>query len=443
MSKTFYNTRATEIENKFAPAWLLYYLVLGVFQTLWTNQSAFPPMPLRLGMTLLVFGPLLLRKELIPLVFIFFITLRMYLSTDYSYLPDIYSIRIYLFILIGLSIFHYRVWESFDFRSPGVMAFMVFIFLWLLVDLLNGEIGKGTQFFIIAFLLLPFLQERRALEMVVGGYILVNLLLAIYYYVMYDKFVSTFSAAEGLERSGWADPNYFSIHIGIGFMMCMTCLFGHIKTSYLKFNRYLLIAGAFATFFAIMMTGSRAGLLSALGITILVVIFSDNKIQYKLLPLLVIPVVLYFVFKSRYAQLILYRLFLQGNMDTAGNRTTIWSVVFDNFFNQDVGHILLGGGWWHRLQITGGLDTHNEWIAVLCDYGIVGLTLLFVIYARIIMNKAYRGVALRLYVPFVYLLLMCVSLSPSQYPLMPLYIAWLIQSYRICGNELTVAPAYN
>ena len=47
----------------FTSLWLIYYIVLGVIQAMWTNPSAFPPMPLRLAMNVAVFLPMLLRRE--------------------------------------------------------------------------------------------------------------------------------------------------------------------------------------------------------------------------------------------------------------------------------------------------------------------------------------------------------------------------------------------
>ena len=71
-----------------------YYIILGIIQTLWLNPTVFPPMALRLSMIALTVAPLFFKKEFVPFVYIFFITLRLYLSTDYSYLPDIYSVKL-------------------------------------------------------------------------------------------------------------------------------------------------------------------------------------------------------------------------------------------------------------------------------------------------------------------------------------------------------------
>lgn len=423
-------------ENHSTVQVILYYTLLGVIQALWTNQAAFPPLVLRTGMIILVFGPLLLKREYIPFVYIFFITLRLNLSTAYSYLPDVHSTSIYLLILIALSFVHRGVWSKFRFGNHGVRILAFSILLWAIVDLLNnGEIGSGASYFFLAFLLLPFLQDRKSFELSICSYIIVNLLLAIYYYVMFNKFTAAWGA-EGLERSGWSDPNYFAIHLGIGFMMSMSCLFGFVKTVYIRLSKFLLIISAFSIFFAIMMTGSRAGLISTIIISSLLIFFSKNKAKYKLLPVLIFPIILYIVFTSQFAQLILYRLFEEESFSTAGDRVGIWETVFLHFDTQNFGYILFGGGWFHRTVLTNGADTHNELLAVLCDYGIIGVVTSIILYVSIIVDKAYKGNGMRPYLPFLYLLLMIVSLSPSQYPVMPMFLAWLMMSYILYEGKM-------
>lgn len=433
MNKNSHNSpQLTRKETRLSNLYLIYYVVLGVIQSLWISRSSFPPLVLRLGMSLMVFGPLLFKKELIPFAFVFSITLRQHLSTEYSYLPNIYSVNVYLLILVLLSVVHYDVWKRFNFKTSGVLTFAAIIFIWTVSDLINkGSIGNGACFLLIAFFLLPFLADRKAVEYVIGAYIFVSMILAIYYFFMYDSFAVTWNVNEDIERSGWSDPNYFSIHIGIGFMMSMACLFGIINTVFVKYHRVLLIAGAFIIFFAIMMTGSRAGLLSSFVITLLVIVLSKNKAQYKLVPIIVLPVILFILFKSRYAQLVVYRFFSEDTLSSGGGRLEIWSMALENYIQQDIWHLLFGGGWWHRANLTAGSETHNEWLAQLCDYGLIGLFLTIALYVKIVFNKAYQGLTSRLFITFVYYLLMMVSLSPSQYPIMPMYTSWLIMSYLL------------
>ena len=407
-----------------------YYIILGIIQTLWLNPTAFPPIALRLSMIVLPVAPLFFKKEFVPFVYIFFITLRLYLSTDYSYLPDIYSVKLYIYLLLILLLFH----NSFSriHMEGKKLLFLIFLLYCVIIDFINnGDVGNGAIFYLLALLLLPFLNSRESVEIAIVGYVSVNIILSIYYYLLYDQFLYSWNTQEYLERSGWADPNYFSIHLGIGFMFCQALFFGIIKTQYIKIWKPILIIGSFSIFLAAVMTGSRAGLLSILIITFLSMLTSQKSFKYNLIPFIIIPIAIYSVFKSEYARLILYRIFEEGNLETAGERTTIWAHVLSSFDLHGFSSFLFGGGWMHRLELTNGMDTHNEIIGILCDYGVIGLLLFITLFVITCFNPVYKTFKFNIYIPIVYLVLIMLSLSPSQYPLMPIYIAWLLSSNKL------------
>ncbi len=413
-----------------------YYFVLGIIQALWTNQHAFPPMALRLLITALVLLPMFFKKEIIPFVLVFSMTLRMYLSTKYSYLPDISSINLYFLCVLGLLVWHRSLLTNITLKKEDSLPLFILIIFGVIIDLLNnGVLGRASSFYIFAFSLLFFYKDRESVEYGLAGFVMVSIFLAAYYYIMYDQFLEDWNRDEGLERSGWADPNYFSIHLGIGLMFSLSLLFGILKTVYIHIHHYILIFGSFVIFLAIVMTGSRAGLLSSLAIFFIAIWQSDKSLREKIIPILFIPFIIILVLMSGYGQLILYRLFVEENIDTAGGRTAIWQLALSNFPVQDWSYFLFGGGWMHRVNLTNGMDTHNEIIGVLCDYGVIGLVISITLYISILANKVYDNIRFRLYIPMIYLFLMFVSLSPSRYIIMPLFTSWLIMSYKMMEDE--------
>ena len=82
--------------------WIIYFIILGIIQSLWTNLSAFPPLPLRLIMIAAVFTPAFIKYDLVIFIIPFSLILRGNLSSEYQYLPDIYSYYIYICLEIIL-----------------------------------------------------------------------------------------------------------------------------------------------------------------------------------------------------------------------------------------------------------------------------------------------------------------------------------------------------
>ena len=122
-------------------AWILYFIFLGVIQTLWTNPSSFPPLPFRLIMTIGVFIPILFRRDLVLFVFPFFIILRGQLSTSYQYLPDIYSYSFYILLIIAAIIFHAKSIGRLNIKS--ILPLLLFCIYVVFVDVFaTMEIGK-------------------------------------------------------------------------------------------------------------------------------------------------------------------------------------------------------------------------------------------------------------------------------------------------------------
>ncbi len=120
---------------------------------------------------------------------------------------------------------------------------------------------------------------------------------------------------------------------------------------------------------------------------------------------------------------LLFRVFEQGNLETGGDRTTLWLRVIQNYGQQPFINQLLGGGYWHRVKLSGGFETHNEIIAIFADYGFVGLILfILAIISMLIQGGENSKIAV---LTTIYYLLMIVSLSPFQYVNAGFFLVWI------------------
>lgn len=146
---------------------------------------------------------------------------------------------------------------------------------------------------------------------------------------------------------------------------------------------YILCIGAMAVnFYSLMMTGSRAGLVSAAVVFLYFFLFagkitSATGVLKKIGALLILAAVGYLILTQFLPEQIYERLFAFNDYEGGSGRTEIWANAWElvwkdlNFF--------FGAGWgsyWGYNGVTRVL--HNTFLSVFCDTGIVGFALLTV-----------------------------------------------------------------
>ena len=403
--------------------WILYYIFLGIIQAMWTNLSAFPPLPLRLLMNVAVFVPMFTRKDCAVFGIPFFMILRGQLGTAYQYLPDIYSYYTYISLLLFLLIIHYKKYFLANLKSY-LPLLSIIIYMWIIDILGISECGKYVVHLFIAFLYLLLINSKEDSRNLFVALVSVCTLLAVYYLIMYNQFLDTWDVKEGIERSGWNDPNYFSTFLGIGLLLATFQLLGYVHNDFVLFRPIILIAAIGIIFLAIVLTASRAGFIAASLILLFAIIKSRPKLSTVLLAFLIIVVSIFVMYKNGVFDTLLYRLVEQGNMDTGGERTTIWANVIQNYDDQNFLTQLFGGGYWHRVQLSDGHEVHNEFIAFWADYGYIGF-ILFAVMILSMLSKNNQTYKIR-NLSVLYYILMIISLSPFQFINVGFFIAWII-----------------
>lgn len=409
-------------ENKNINYWIIYYIVLGIIQAMWTNPTTFPPMLLRLGMIFATFFPILIHYELLLFAFPFTLILVGNLSTKYQYLPDINSSFFYILIELLFLIIHKNKIRKNNllYIIPMIilMAYMGFIDV-----LYNGELGKYAINIFLVVLFIPFVQTKKDFHLLSASLLSVCCLLAIYYIVMFDQFLITWNASENLERSGWSDPNYFATLLDIGFFISIVYLFDYIKGDFFIFNKYLLTFVCIVIFLAVVMTASRAGFLSY--IILLVILLLSTRIKWYGYVMICATALLvfYYMYTEGVFDLLLYRLLEDESIETGGSRITIWNSALANYNCQPFYKQFFGGGYWHRISLGSGEDMHNEFLGILMDYGLIGI-ILFICYLFTMLSFKTNIFSLR-NIALLFYLLMIVSLTPFQYVNVGFLLVWI------------------
>lgn len=414
--------------------WLIYYIILGVIQAMWTNPSAFPPLPLRLAMNVAVFFPMLLRRECAIFGIPFFMILRGQLGTDYQYMPDIHSYNIYIPVILLLLIIHYN---GFTLKYLKVYAPLIFflVYMWVIDILGISECGLYVTNLFIAFIYSLLISSKQDTKILLQALVSVCAILAAYYIIMFDQFLETWDAAEGIERSGWNDPNYFSTLLGIGLLLATLVLLRYVKCDFVLFTPLTLIAIIILIYIAIILTASRAGFISSSVILLFALIKSRPKLSTIFFSVSLLTICLIVMYRLGIFDTLLYRMLEQDNLDTGGGRTTIWLRVVQNFGDQSIINQFFGSGYWHRSLLSGGAEMHNELIAIWADYGYVGAVIFIFMILSMLFNN-YRMDRVRS-VAVMYYILMIVSLSPFQYINVGFLLVWIL-SLKLTSDEVSL-----
>lgn len=402
-------------------AWILYYVVLGIIQALWTNTSAFPPAPLRICMVIAMFLPLRKNRNLVLFAIPFAFIIRGQLSTQYQYLPDIYSYPFYIGIII-LSLFVHRSTISLVNLQKVIPYLVLFFFISFMDFIFTGSFGNYSIHLFIGVLLIPFIIEETDLHILSAALFTSCFLLSVYYIIMYDKFLMTFSVTDSIERSGWRDANYFATLLDYGFLIVVIYLFKFRSSTLWLFDKRVLAIGMCFIMGAVVMMASRAGFICLSVIFFVAFLSSNVKSKYMAMVTIVSVSAIYIMFSQGLFDVLIYRFFEQGNIDTGGERTTIWSQMLSNFDCQSIINQFIGGGYMHRKVLTGGWDLHNEFLSILADYGYIG-EFIFVIVILSLMK--YNTSSIRDNISVVFFILAIVSLSPLQYINIVFLILWI------------------
>lgn len=355
-----------------------YYIALIFIVTSWTSSSA-PPIFLRIAfMVAVVAVPLIFHIDSLPAVLSCFFIISSY-GFSYSFMPSSYALYC-IPIIIGLLI--YNKSKTGNFPVPQLVLF--FFFYSFMINLITSGVVQNLSYcmFILAsFVAFSDTKTDVDIKSFAVFLAMATLVLCIFYLTAGSEFTKTYSASEGLERTGWTDPNYFSTSIGFSSLVSIAML---VSQKNKPVEICLFSANAVLAVVAMVLVASRGGLLSlSVGLCTLI-LFSKIKLKYKFfLAILIVAFVMY-LFNNDYFALLQYRI----NMDETGGseRTDIWRMKLSEFADSSPLSWIFGMGFWNGVRLGGNAIGyrcfHNDYISYLVCYGIIGFVsyLLFLTY---------------------------------------------------------------
>ena len=334
----------------------------------WHNPFATPPELLRILYLLALLGPLTIKQpKLLAIIIPAFYAISNY-SCFISYMPN--QVFIYLAFPILALFLH-----SYGKTDKTSIIFLVFFIITAANNFVNSmKFESISSCCLLVFLWFKFVPNsvNSYAHIFSYAFAIMSLTLSIIFIVGGSAFQMDFGAG-GFERTEWMDPNYFGCIVGIGIMASMIeILYNRI----LKIpERILFLLTIGISFYVLILNGSRGALLATGMSLILLLIGNGRNISKKLLIICGFSIFIYMLYMSGTFDFLLYRIELDSGKGGSG-RTYIWQTKMMAFSNQlSVLEQLFGIGYKNGMTLGFGFSRgfHNDYIAILVEYGVFGL----------------------------------------------------------------------
>lgn len=348
--------------------YISYYGLMFLILISWLNPFATPPELWRILYLLALLGPLTIKQpKLLAIIIPAFYAISNY-SCFISYMPN----QVFIYLVFPIAALFLHKGGKTDKNS---IIFLVFF----IITAANNFINNMTFESISSCCLLAFLWFKFVPNSVNSyahnfsyAFTIMSLTLSIFFIVGGSAFQMDFGTSE-FERTEWMDPNYFGCIVGIGIMASMIeILYNRI----LKIpERIIFLLTIGLSLYVLILNGSRGALLATGMSLILLLIGNGQNISKKLLIICGFSIFIYMLYMSGTFDFLLYRIELDSGRGGSG-RTFIWQTKMMAFSNQlSVLEQLFGIGYKNGMTLGFGFSRgfHNDYIAILVEYGVFGL----------------------------------------------------------------------
>ena len=357
----------------------LFIMFTVIFELYHVAIDTNPPMVLRAVYAAIYLVFAVLSPALIPVYTAINLIVERFSCSFGEFLPN--TLLFHIFVLVfGILCLrnkqNIRV-KAYDYRS---FKWFVLLYVYAIVALLlHVNIPSDFSFlingvFMFAFLHFMTISKDKYIQALLRNSIIVMFIVCIIGLFNYENLVEDYSTSLGdVDRLDWKDANYFSFFIG---MMMLFTLYS-IKMTKSKNQRRLYMFGVLLMMVTMAALISR-GAIVALVITLIYYyrkeLFSLRSLGYLLLVAVAVAGLYYIGILDG-----LIMRFMSDDLQTGSGRTELWMEGIKTFFNKDSSVIAFGAGEGQALNMTyvkgEYWSPHNNYLSVLYNYGIVGLTI--------------------------------------------------------------------
>lgn len=339
-----------------------------------------PPMIFRLGFLVLVVAPVILsKKSLFPCILSSFVIISVNRHVP-SYMPFMPA---YLAITTLVAL----VGKNYKSGTKAPMLLIVLMLYSILIDFVRSmsieSISVTSLIVVLFFLFIDTDLERRSREISLS-FIVISLFLCVEMFMFKSEF--TYTKAVGnieYQSVGWNDPNYFTSIIGIGAMAALNLLLSCERIS--KFNRISLIGVIMIVILVSLKVASRGGVAALVGGAATLLILSRLRSRTAIWISLFFVVFIIALYEYGAFDFLISR--FSNDEGELGGRKLIWTSKMADFSAQaSLLDWLVGIGHKGALAMSTYINNksvlgfHNDFIAILISYGIIGLFIVLSLY---------------------------------------------------------------
>ncbi len=399
----------------------VYYLALLVVLVSW-NSTTPPPLSLRMGYLFLLCLPVFFySRSIFPFILIVFCSVSK-LSPFPTYMPtEPYMYVLYISFVLFLSL-SYLPKKRMKFPTE----LLLLIIYTAIIDLVTSGGVTNISYCILAIFLLSLFfgdTNNTMIQQLPYGFAIASLVLSIIFLTSMSQFTRLVDASQDMERVEWMDPNYFGFVIGMGIFCAIDILFQRRIISFSV--KILLLVTIVLSILVLVLNASRSAIFSMVIVALLLLLFSKVSIVYKVLATLFGVCIFYYLYSKGHMELLSYRI-AQGAGDGGGGRIAIWGQKMNSYLSEDnIFGLIFGIGYRNGYQLASvnGRGFHNDFIAFLVDYGIVGL-ILFVLPLLKLLKKSLRT-SISFFCSWLYLVLCGMTIEPYTLGFLAYYFFYL------------------
>lgn len=391
---------------------LFFYAFLLAVMVSWQDDENTPNTMLRLSFLGLSILPAFIYRsyKYLPIIITLFFTVN-YFGTALSYYPT------YTYYYMGIMFIAFLMASNHN--THGVACHLaipkslcILVPLCFVVDLLTNFELRDTMhsclFLLLCCCLIPMKNDEKTILLFKYAFIISTLVLCVEFITMGHKFMTNYGVGN-LERERWTDPNYFGCVLGMGTLFSSIELLSARKKHIIEVG--VLVTTIALSIMVLIMNASRGALLATATGVAYYVIVSKSSPWVKIVTVFAgFAFVGYLYSHGSYFELLETR--MEINLDTGSGRTIIWERKLHAFFgDSNPFQILFGYGGEKGLRLAFGYirGFHNEFLAMLVEYGFVG----FISFISLVFYPLNKSMFDReVFSAVLYFVIVCFTLAP-------------------------------
>jgi hypothetical protein len=372
-------------------------------------------MSIRVGYLALVFMPVINRVYLFFPCLVLFLTASLLSFAGYTFMPT--EASIYLLITVVFAFIAPKGCR--DYKYPYLVLSLVLIMTVLVNLLSSGQIEKVSYSFLLLLFLPVTVREKEkeyVTDIIPKLFVLSTTSCAVLTLLNQQLLIKE---SFDYERLISGSLNYTCCTLGIGFVLALR---EFLKPSTQKFSKVFYAFCMMTLLLTVIFEASRGAMLAIVVSSVICILNQNLRIRTKIFVVISAILFVFVLYNNQVLDLLIYR--VQSDTGTGTGRTEIWADKLGQHFNSfSLLNFLFGIGYEHTWNLGGYghnfIGCHNDFVAFLIEYGIIGFVLFLsmIIYPiHVAKSKNVRSEILPL---IAFIVITCMTLEPFSMGYLP------------------------